>query len=302
MKTALLVATAASASTVPLQWRSASVGPAAAAASSRASVLKHELRLTAARANRGFTPGVGVAARLAAVVDELETLNECDEPTGSPDLLGRWYLDYTDAVDVLSLALQPFAEVGDIVQEVEAGAEAGQFSAQNECTLLPRGAAILPAGLGPKLASTYSVEAACRVLSPTKLSLAFVGFNAGPLAGLKGQLPLALPRLGARLPAAAVDALEKGFAERVYLETTYLDPGLRIARGPSRELYVLSKRAAPGEAVPGQAAGEAAGGAAGAADAPGPELLRKARAAADDTIVDEDACDGVTDECGLPSD
>lgn len=43
------------------------------------------------------------------------------------------------------------------------------------------------------------------------------------------------------LPEAIVGGLQQLTAERVYLETSYLDDDLRIARGPSRELYVLSK-------------------------------------------------------------
>ena len=39
-----------------------------------------------------------------------------------------------------------------------------------------------------------------------------------------------------------IEALEGLLGERVFLETTYLDADLRVARGPGRELYVLSKR------------------------------------------------------------
>jgi len=39
-----------------------------------------------------------------------------------------------------------------------------------------------------------------------------------------------------------IDGLQNLFGERVFLETTFLDGDLRVARGPSRELYVLSKR------------------------------------------------------------
>ena len=55
--------------------------------------------------------------------------------------------------------------------------------------------------------------------------------------------PLQLPglTLSGELPPPVVSALQALTAERVYLETSYLDADLRIARGPNRELYVLSK-------------------------------------------------------------
>ena len=56
----------------------------------------------------------------------------------------------------------------------------------------------------------------------------------------------ALPALGASLPGAMADPIIEGvqgiIGERVFLETTYLDADMRVARGPQRELYVLSKR------------------------------------------------------------
>ena len=44
------------------------------------------------------------------------------------------------------------------------------------------------------------------------------------------------------MPALAVDALQRLAESAVYLETTFLDDDLRIARGPRRELYVLSRK------------------------------------------------------------
>jgi len=49
-------------------------------------------------------------------------------------------------------------------------------------------------------------------------------------------------RLEAALPSAAVDALESLTSSAVYLETTYLDEELRVARGPGGEIYVLARR------------------------------------------------------------
>eukprot|EP00965_Chrysotila_dentata_P062983 2086604-Pleurochrysis_carterae.AAC.1 len=71
----------------------------------------------------------------------------------SRDLLGEWRLDYTDARDVLSLALFPgaIAELGEIFQNIEPGLSMDEFKAANVVELLPRGSAILN-GLGMRSA------------------------------------------------------------------------------------------------------------------------------------------------------
>jgi len=86
----------------------------------------------------------------------------------------------------------------------------------------------------------YSVIAACQKLDGRRVSLIFTGGELQPFTSLLGK-ELELPPLSAVLPAAAVDALRGLIGERVFLETTYLDADMRVARGPSKELYVLSK-------------------------------------------------------------
>jgi len=93
----------------------------AAAALDTAS-LKSDFRLQAARAGRGFsaTPSArSKVSRLAADLEETQRASIVElAPTSSELLLGKWYLDWTDAADVLSLALLPNVALGDIVQEI----------------------------------------------------------------------------------------------------------------------------------------------------------------------------------------
>jgi hypothetical protein len=196
---------------------------------------KASLRLTAARTNRGFLASPDERAQVASLAIQLEALNTEQAPTASAQLLGRWYLDYTDAADVLSLSLGP-ADIGDVYQEICSDGDGGRFLAQNAVELLPRGSSVL-ASFGVRLASLYCVEAVCKAFSPTKLSLLFVGGRAQALAA-----PVALPALGASLPKPLVEWLQDLVGEAVYLETTYLDEDMRVARGPGQELYILSKR------------------------------------------------------------
>ena len=205
--------------------------------------LKKDFRLAAARANRGFTAGGLTRAELIGMAEALEAAatasSEEFSPTTSPMLLGRWYLDFTDAADVLSLSLLPFpAEIGDVYQEVRPrGEDLDRFVVDNAVELLPIGSGAIGALTGMTAKGLYSVEGACKTLSPTKVSLAFVGGKVQPIA-----LPFALPAVGGALPDLLVERLQELLGERVYLETTYLDEDLRIGRGPGKELYVLSKR------------------------------------------------------------
>jgi len=204
--------------------------------------VKADFRLLAARTNRGFYASLEAREKLRTMAVALEQTAASSPqwaPTASRMLLGRWYLDFTDAIDVLSLALSPVPfEIGDVYQEIAAGRDEGCFTVQNAVELLPKGAGVLSALTGvdaPK--GLYSIEAACQTLDATKVSLAFIGGRLQPLVS-----PLALPPLEGKLPEPAIQQIQNLFGDRVYLETTYLDEDLRIGRGPGNELYVLSKR------------------------------------------------------------
>ena len=203
--------------------------------------LKYDFRLAAARADRGFRALRGSRSQIARWASELESIQSSDPtfcPTSSPQLLGRWYLDYCDAADVLSLQLLPGLNVGEIWQEIRIGDASGSFDATNTVAFQPPGPLASFSDALPSL--EYSVEAACNAISDTKLTLVFVG-GSSRLAGT----PVELPAISGRLPASVVQGLQSLIGERVYLETTYLDDDFRIARGPGQELYVLSKRELP---------------------------------------------------------
>jgi hypothetical protein len=219
-----------------------------AAAATNVQELKVSFRLQAARANRGFFASPTDRATLTNIAEELEATARGTEswvPTASPDLLGRWYLDFTDASDVLALPFLPplaLAEVGEIYQEISRGPTKEGFVATNAVEVLPRGVGFLSTVTSMRQSGLYSIEAACRTLSASKLSLACVGGSLQPLVS-----PVALPAIGGSLPAPMVSWIQRAFGDRVFLETTYLDEDLRIGRGPGKELYVLSKRSDSGE-------------------------------------------------------
>lgn len=212
------------------------------------SKLKSEFRLLAARANRGFSAGQSAQAELREKADALEaallsTVDEASwEPTASPLLFGRWYLDFTDASDILSLSFLPIpAEIGDIYQEVQSGTAPGRLLVDNAVELLPPGSGVIGALTGIAAKGVYTVEGVAKPLSATKTSILFVGGRFQPVVSQS----FSLPAIGGGLPEAAIGALQEALGalgEPIYLETTYLDENMRIGRGPRRELYVLSKR------------------------------------------------------------
>ena len=69
------------------------------------------------------------------------------------------------------------------------------------------------------------------------MGLVFARVRVRPLG-----LPEGFPALAGGLPQPAVEQLQRLTENAVYLETTYLDEEVRVARGPGKEIYVLSRR------------------------------------------------------------
>lgn len=114
---------------------------------------------------------------------------------------------------MLSLQVLPAVNLGDVYQEIQpdpAAAAGEAFVAANCVTFRPPSAlALLPLADGlPSI--EYEVEAACKPISDSKLSLLFVGGKAR-LAGA----PIDLPALGGTLPAPVIDALQGLLGERL---------------------------------------------------------------------------------------
>ena len=213
--------------------------------------LKASLLARAADADRGFKTTDAERDVLRTLAAQLEATFDgaAEAPTSSPQLLGAWSLVFTDASDVLALGALP-ATLGDITQTVaraEDGDGGADFVADNAVELEPPSAPLFGAigalaGLRP--ATQYSVRARCRVLDEKRLSLLFVGGSVrSELALLRlGRTAAPPPLAGTFLPPPLAARVEELLDGRVFLETTYLDDTLRVARGPGRELWVLCKK------------------------------------------------------------
>lgn len=207
------------------------------AALTTTAVLKDDFRLLAARNDRGFSASASTIARLQAMATELEAATDSEgfAPTASETLLGKWDLDFCDAGDVLSLGLLPLplgSRIGNIYQEIASGSASNEFVVQNGVEITPPG--LISAAFADAPPLVYEVEARCKTLDATRVSLAFVGGRVRP--------PLLPSAVGGVLPDALITQVQQAFGERVFLQTTYLDEDFRVARGPGKELYVLSKR------------------------------------------------------------
>lgn len=222
------------------------INTAADAAAAGNGPLKAALRLSAARAERGFrVGGTEALARLREQVAALEALSPEVAPVDSPLLTGEWDLDFTDAFDVLSLGLSPL-EIGTISQNVMVSDEPGTLLAENVVEVLPPFSSLL-ANAGaplPRAATEYCIGATCKRQTERRVGLVFDRVRVKPYLPF---MPFGLPdglKLEGGLPQPAVEALQRLTENAVYLETTYLDEDLRVARGPSGEIYVLSRREA----------------------------------------------------------
>ena len=192
----------------------------------------------------------------------------------SPSRLdGAWTLAYTansELVPLLALGRLPGCSVGPITQTIAGGTVLNSVPVS-----------------GPLVATTLEAEAAAEARSPRRLALRFERGRVAPLtpglasaAGLDGLLPARLSILGADLDLAPLKAalapaneaaraagaalasaaaglppldfpigggpLGPSLAE-TWLLTTYLDGGLRIARGAGGSVFVMTREEEEGQ-------------------------------------------------------
>eukprot|EP00316_Scyphosphaera_apsteinii_P012580 CAMPEP_0119324618 /NCGR_PEP_ID=MMETSP1333-20130426/63746_1 /TAXON_ID=418940 /ORGANISM="Scyphosphaera apsteinii, Strain RCC1455" /LENGTH=218 /DNA_ID=CAMNT_0007332373 /DNA_START=110 /DNA_END=766 /DNA_ORIENTATION=+ len=200
-----------------------------------------DLRDLARKSDRGFRASQDQLVQLRALTKQVEAYNTEEAPVDSSQLLGRWSLTFTDAADVLSLKILP-AEVGEIAQTLEvARTPEAELVAFNSVELQPLGSAYLSA-FGLRTASSYTIRGKCKKLSASRVSLVFDGGTLQPeFQLLKQGFEPKLPAIGGELPLPVVQALQGVIGDRVFLDTTFLDEDLRVARGPGQEIWVLSR-------------------------------------------------------------
>mmetsp|Transcript_16799 Transcript_16799/g.29086 ORF Transcript_16799/g.29086 Transcript_16799/m.29086 type:complete len:301 (-) Transcript_16799:84-986(-) len=189
--------------------------------------LKAQFLSLVAGTNRGLFTSSEERSVIDGLIAELEFVNPTLKPTESLDLLqGSWRLVYTNSLDVILLGRIPVVQLAEVFQNVDGL----KFENIAEIAGLPP----FDAYSGTK--ASFSVVASAEVVSPIRLQIRFEKASLRAQKFLGNSLSF-LPPLSAQLPASS--------NAETYLDTTYLDEDMRIARGIGSSVFVLSKVSGP---------------------------------------------------------
>eukprot|EP00171_Calliarthron_tuberculosum_P016094 IDg16094t1 len=185
--------------------------------------LKREIFLLCGAVDRGFSASAAQRQQVLDTVVALEASAECESPLDDARLLGDWALVYTNALDIVSLALfRPVATVSGVYQNVRAR-DNTKFDVINVVELEPPIAPVANLFMG-RTCSRLEVAAvgSRRADDPRKLDIAFERGRIRQESFGGYEIPVTVPSISWPFGASPVG----------YIETTYLDDELRIARSP----------------------------------------------------------------------
>lgn len=185
--------------------------------------LKRELFLTVIGSNRGFAASPDRRTQVLDIIAQLERKNTLEEPVNEISMLaGTWSLLYTNALDVLSLGLlAPVASLGQIFQNIESTDNADVFDVTNVVELEPAFAPVSNSFIGQTKA-VLSVKARGEKKSPMRIDITF------ERASIRPEKVVGFP-----VPQNFFPALTVPLRSPVgYIDTTFLDSEIRIARAP----------------------------------------------------------------------
>lgn len=190
------------------------------------SEMKCSLYAAVGATNRGLSASSAMREQILSLIAELERALPPSAPADDPAMLcGRWRLLFTDAPDVLSLGLlAPVAQVGQIFQNIYEAPPGRQrdydFDVQNVVELEPVFAPLANAFIGQTM-SSITVSAEGKRTSESRVDITFVQTAIRPETFVGLRVPQELP------------AATFGIGSPVgYIETTFLDADVRVARAP----------------------------------------------------------------------
>lgn len=186
--------------------------------------LKRELYMLSGACDRGFRASPEQRTGILDVVAQLEQSAECLSPCDDPRLLGDWALVYTNGLDVISLALLgPVASVSGVFQNVFEG-DGGNLQVVNVVEFEPPWAPIANSFFERSVARLQVFSMGVRS-SPNRLDIQFerAKLRKDTIAGF--EVPAPFPALEVPLKT-----------DVGYIDTTFLDDELRIARAPAGSL------------------------------------------------------------------
>jgi PAP_fibrillin len=190
---------------------------------------KAALEYAIAGTNRGLLASETQKQAILAAIATLEDLNPTPRPVEAPDLLnGNWRLIYTTSKALLNLDRLPFCKLGQIYQYIRV-----------ENTSVYNIAEIY--GL-PYLEGLVSVAAKFEPVSGRRVQVKFnrsiIGWQR--LLGYNSPENF-IQQIEAGNKFTAIDTAINSDKQQGWLDITYLDSDLRIARGNEGSVFVLNK-------------------------------------------------------------
>jgi len=190
---------------------------------------KAELLEMVAGKNRGLLSTETEQLAILAAIAQLEDRNPTPQPVMASELLaGNWRLIYTTSRELLGLDQIPLVKLGQIYQCIRVGEQQIYNIAETY-------------GL-PYLEGVVSVAARFTPVSDRRVEVKFER----SIVGLKRLINYQGPdqfinqiESGRKFPAIDVRIGERD--QNGWLDTTYLDPDLRIGRGNEGSVFVLAK-------------------------------------------------------------
>jgi len=195
--------------------------------------LKAELLGACLGLNRGFSATAAEARRVQGLVELLEADNPNPMPTqglefGTSPLSGDWRLVYTNALDVLTVALVPAVAVGQVYQNINGDAS----EITNVIDLQPSAAPLLNAA-GASTVARLKVKASGKVESGTRVAIKFISSEFSPRTFLGQEVSGLLPAPRFSFPQVANPI--------GWIENTYVDDSLRVCRAIGDNVFVLTR-------------------------------------------------------------
>jgi len=196
--------------------------------------------------NRGFNAREKERQEVLLLVEDLESfqISNRRDDDDSEELTGTWRLIFTTALDVLSLGVTPFVEIGQIYQNIALD----EGKVENVIEVQPKIFAPFNGVLGSTVTKLVvraesSLEKSDAIKPVPRIRIAFASVTIEGVSVFGNSIPDIIPSwlrsiklaFPASLRGDGGDPLES----QGYFDTTYVDQDLRISRGNNGALFVL---------------------------------------------------------------
>lgn len=185
--------------------------------------------------NRGFNAREVERASISDLIGKICASQpngpECfTTESASSAIAGEWKLMYTTALDVLSIGINPFVEIGQIYQNVNFDGS----QVNNIIEIQPKLAPVLNRLIGSSL-TRLTVTARGTPEGRNRIRISFSGIRAEGVSIL-GKTLEPIPEFLRDISVSFSSVSSAG-----YFDTIYLDDDLRISTGTSNSVFILCR-------------------------------------------------------------